>query len=1801
MKTPFAMQTSEMADADESFRRLLDALKARGIDDASAEGAAASIRRNKVAIMCWEEADKERVVLNAFDLAGARSLLQHALRASPNAGGAEVIQRFIDAIDEHVRLYHWPTEVRKDDPALLQALWRQHQMRPSAVDQVAGEAGRAALPSRLDEGNRILRCLLELPVATSSQGTVEPVADHELGAALRSTTNRFARAVVADALEARHSSAYDFLCAIYGNHEVGRLQRLVDLRRMSSRGFDRSLARSASGLSQLIDNLSVAKNVLGAERFGNMTSAWNALDSLRLIAVLDLHPAGITTGGYRLAYDVEFSGAEMPPWIESSSVGQLKSEGSDDIGAYVLLTDHGRVGSFEEGTRSELHRQYLDFQNDLIQPNYDALGLIVAHSDSMTKLTAQTIVSLLRRMVDAYRQIASRPDGDAALSRYETLLQELDRSWKDLPHNDELPPALRRRITRIGEPPTGRDTVHSLICFLHDSGNVALERLMSAARAEMSITVGCIGGDKTEEIQIARLDEAPVIVRGVIRHRVVAAIVRAARWLPAPVPGTFVLVRNHLSYSVRLGEHRAELSANIEAPDREGFIRLETYQGGVELAQQLRGAFIRRVLTEVGLAVTSRQEGLVDSVITGRLNKDHGARTVTQIEDALIVVLRLLWSLRDLDYAMAYLFAEQVAAGARKEETQAGQIDEFAASLARVFLVEGTIPFSYSGDGMPFDTYCQYTGPGVYRQFREYFSEERRVARYRLYFTLTGVCRALGLAVIRPSTVGIGQEVIDHCFNDSVRHALARGELRIGARGRVERNPDYQPLKEITRAVIARENDALRMAVFLKMTDVILAFRVIGSIDQLTVLSAQLEIAPNEWLVIYGLADDDNRTILYAFGHHLTSRGEGQWLSVAGLRTQLRKAGYCVPGKVRIPAFRKLVSHRLLVERPRARSRIMGDSVRGLSVSVGDGSVRIGRVTFDRTYWVSPETRAGRVLLVPFTTPEDIEAIRAAEAVLVTSGGLLSHAGVTTREFHIPSLSLPHAEWIHSPEGLTVRLEERHPGRMRKTEEGFWVSDAMVSETVTLREGDIVLVWASQGIVSVIPMAARRLEQAHELILAIVSGRRSVVDLERWLADLASAADSQRGAQPLMAYALAYIFAEALWDKRIDSGTRTQLMKVVRRAHTEALSDRQGIRLAKKTTVYVNTLVRMVLQNALTELDQLLAEAERSVSAVTAYWRVVNILAMLERHWVRANALADTLGVSDERMQVFETRIDQLRRHPRIALLRTSAFHEVESFAGRHLSEAELPAIRQMLRRLRHCVREFKPQRVLLVCTANVDRSPMAELLLTKMLLDQGIGGIDVFSRGVAAFGNRPMSEIGRTLLCNEDGIDSGMHRSMRIDAADIRSADLILAMERSHVQQLTASWPDAADRIFLLTSYGGVPDLGDIEDPAGQVGDAYPRMKRSLHIALAGTLKRMSAEGVLAKAMAAHLQGKAEELTEGKRRRIGASERTVVPLEEVDADCVELVGGKGANLGEIAQIVRRHGAEVPPALMVTTFAFERFLDENGIRESFARMTAAIDALHLEHGLSDEDLRDQIVDASERIQDLISGATLDAAAGVGREIMAALDTHDLRSTFVSVRSSGLQEDAEEAAFAGAAETYLCVSPQDVLRSIKAVWRSFWLIKGILYRSSRIIRQGPVKPAVVIQKMFESQVSGVMFTTDPVSGRDVIVVEAGYGLGEGVVSGLVDVDRCYVDKSDGSVISIHVGKKAFMVKQDPSGKGTSVVPVDSDLRDVPCLKEKDIRMHLALAIEDHYALSQDIEFAIADGKFCVLQTRPITTR
>ncbi len=174
----------------------------------------ANIRQNKVKLIYWNEADKERIVLQAYDLARARSALQHALARDPGADGQEFIHRCICDIDEHFRTHHWPSAIAEDDPVLLKELWHRQQNRIVAARQLPDDGTRAARIAGLaSEGNRVLRTLLGLPATVSAQAEAEPVTTRDLVAALQTGTDRLVAKVVEEELEARYPTAYGFLAA----------------------------------------------------------------------------------------------------------------------------------------------------------------------------------------------------------------------------------------------------------------------------------------------------------------------------------------------------------------------------------------------------------------------------------------------------------------------------------------------------------------------------------------------------------------------------------------------------------------------------------------------------------------------------------------------------------------------------------------------------------------------------------------------------------------------------------------------------------------------------------------------------------------------------------------------------------------------------------------------------------------------------------------------------------------------------------------------------------------------------------------------------------------------------------------------------------------------------------------------------------------------------------------------------------------------------------------------------------------------------------------------------------------------------------------------------------------------------------------------------------------------------------------------------------------------------------------------------------------------------------------------------
>ncbi|TNE92415.1 MAG: hypothetical protein EP330_01815 [Deltaproteobacteria bacterium] len=311
------------------------------------------------------------------------------------------------------------------------------------------------------------------------------------------------------------------------------------------------------------------------------------------------------------------------------------------------------------------------------------------------------------------------------------------------------------------------------------------------------------------------------------------------------------------------------------------------------------------------------------------------------------------------------------------------------------------------------------------------------------------------------------------------------------------------------------------------------------------------------------------------------------------------------------------------------------------------------------------------------------------------------------------------------------------------------------------------------------------------------------------------------------------------------------------------------------------------------------------------------------------------------------------------------------------------------------------------------------------------------------------------------------------------------------------------------------------------------------------------------------------------------ATIRTLAEVGELD---LSEVGGKARSLGVLAAA----GFRVPGGFALTTNVLERFLALTGLAEERQAMDAQI---------ADGELPDEARLAAFR--EAITAATFpDALAAEVREAMGtALPAVDHP---VAVRSSGTREDLEGASFAGQYETYLNVRGVDaVLRSIQLCWASVWEHRVLDYAQNRAGGASGLQMCVVVQQMALADVSGVLFTVNPVSGREEeVLVESVFGLGEALVSGRVTADQFVVDAYTHAVTRETLADQAFAVR--PTAQGTEEVTLDEPgARSLTDAQLAELGA-LAADIQEHYGRPMDVEFAFADGQLYVLQARPITT-
>ncbi len=318
-------------------------------------------------------------------------------------------------------------------------------------------------------------------------------------------------------------------------------------------------------------------------------------------------------------------------------------------------------------------------------------------------------------------------------------------------------------------------------------------------------------------------------------------------------------------------------------------------------------------------------------------------------------------------------------------------------------------------------------------------------------------------------------------------------------------------------------------------------------------------------------------------------------------------------------------------------------------------------------------------------------------------------------------------------------------------------------------------------------------------------------------------------------------------------------------------------------------------------------------------------------------------------------------------------------------------------------------------------------------------------------------------------------------------------------------------------------------------------------------------------------------------------SQKAIVWFNEVTKKDIATAGGKGANLGEMTKA----NIPVPPGFIVTANAYFDFLQRSKLTEKIRNLLKPLDPANSK----------QLQQVADQIKQLILNTAMPPE--LAREIQEAYVK--MGRGLVAVRSSATAEDLPEASFAGQQSTFLNIQgDREVVAAVQECWASLFKPRAIFYRHQQNFSHLKVGIAVPIQKMVQSQVSGVMFTLEPMtSDRDKIIIEAVYGLGEAIVSGQVETDLYIIDKEGLRISDKKIGKQDWQLIRNPDGidkKANIRMPLQASIQTRQKLTDDEIirLAKLGKHIEDLYQFPQDIEWAKEDEELFIVQTRPVTT-
>lgn len=305
--------------------------------------------------------------------------------------------------------------------------------------------------------------------------------------------------------------------------------------------------------------------------------------------------------------------------------------------------------------------------------------------------------------------------------------------------------------------------------------------------------------------------------------------------------------------------------------------------------------------------------------------------------------------------------------------------------------------------------------------------------------------------------------------------------------------------------------------------------------------------------------------------------------------------------------------------------------------------------------------------------------------------------------------------------------------------------------------------------------------------------------------------------------------------------------------------------------------------------------------------------------------------------------------------------------------------------------------------------------------------------------------------------------------------------------------------------------------------------------------------------------------------------------FKQLSKNDIALAGGKGASLGEMT----RTGLSIPSGFVVLASAFDQFLEDTDLNIEIETILKKVNPKEME----------SVEKASEEIRNLIDNSKM--SKNLRTEIIKEFKR--LKTKFVAVRSSATAEDSKVASWAGALETYLNVTEENLIKSVIKCWSSLFTPRAIFYRFEKNLHKQKVSVAVVIQKMVQSEISGICFSVHPITkDKNQMIIEAGFGLGEAIVGGRITPDTYVIHKDNFSILDINVSEQNIAIVRSKNGNLEKKLTPKQGSQQKLSVKQIVELSKICKGIEKHYKHPQDIEWAFEKGKFYITQARPITT-